>query len=74
MKTKKKRVVLADRRQDMLEGIRSLLQSVFEVVVMVADEKSLLDAISNVKPDLVIADLFLPVEGETNKQNKWLQS
>jgi DNA-binding NarL/FixJ family response regulator len=64
METKKKRVVIADRRQDMLEGVRSLLQSVFEVVVMVADEQSLLEAIFNIKPDLVIADFSLPVKGE----------
>jgi DNA-binding NarL/FixJ family response regulator len=33
---------------------------------MVADEKSLLDAISNVKPDLVIADFSLPVKGDND--------
>ncbi len=30
------RVLLADRHQNMLEGIRSLLENVFDVVVMVA--------------------------------------
>ena len=30
-------VILADSHQDMLEGIRGLLQTTFESVVMVAD-------------------------------------
>lgn len=60
------RVLLADRHQNMLEGIRSLLESIFDVVVMVADERSLLDSIEKVKPDLVIVDLSLPVKEEIN--------
>lgn len=50
----------------MLEGVRSLLETVFDVVVMVADEKSLLDSLDNLKPDLVIVDLSLPVTEEIN--------
>ncbi len=59
-------VVLADRHQNMLEGIRSLLETVFEVVLMVADERSLLDSIEKNNPDLIIVDLSLPVTREIN--------
>jgi len=60
------RVLLADRHQNMLEGIRTLLETVFDVVVMVADEKSLLDSLEKVKPDLVVVDLSLPITEEVN--------
>lgn len=50
----------------MLEGIRSLLETVFDVVVMVADEKSLLDCLGKTHNDLVIVDLSLPVTEEIN--------
>jgi DNA-binding NarL/FixJ family response regulator len=63
---KARRVLLADRHQNMLEGIRSLLETVFDVVVMVADEKSLLDSLEKVLPDLVVVDLSLPITEEIN--------
>jgi DNA-binding NarL/FixJ family response regulator len=43
--------------------VRSLLETLFEAVVMVADEGSLLATIPRVQPDLVVVDLSLPVEG-----------
>ncbi len=55
------RVLLADSHSTMLEGIRGLLETMFEAVVMVADEESLLEATAKLKPDLVVADLSLPV-------------
>ncbi|HAK59138.1 MAG TPA: hypothetical protein DCO77_01975 [Nitrospiraceae bacterium] len=63
---KQGRVVLADSHQNMMEGIRGLLETVFEVVVMVADETSLLDTVDTVNPDLVVVDLSLPVSEEMN--------
>lgn len=60
------RVLLADRHQNMLEGIRKLLETVFDVVVMVADEKSLLDSLEKVQPDMVVVDLSLPITQEVN--------
>jgi DNA-binding NarL/FixJ family response regulator len=50
----------------MLEGVHSLLGALFETVLMVADERSLLDAVTTFTPDLVVVDLSLPGEGETN--------
>jgi DNA-binding NarL/FixJ family response regulator len=52
-------VLLADSHSPMLESIRSLLDKRFEVVVMVADVKSLLETMEKLEPDLVIVDVSL---------------
>jgi DNA-binding NarL/FixJ family response regulator len=59
-------VVLADSHLNMLGGVRDLLETMFEVVVMASDEKSLVAAIDKLKPDLVVADLSLSVSSEGN--------
>jgi DNA-binding NarL/FixJ family response regulator len=59
-------IVLADRHPSMLMGIRSLLATEAEVVLMVTDEFSLIEAVQKVIPDLVIAELSFPVSGGTN--------
>ena len=59
-------VILADRHQNMLEGIRGLLEAMFETVVMVADKASLFDTAEKINPDLAVVDLSLPVSGEIN--------
>ena len=59
-------VILADSHQDLLEGIRGLLETTFETVVMVADKKSLFEAADKLKPQLAIVDLSLPISGEVN--------
>jgi len=63
---KKGKVLLADIHQNMLAGVRTVLENMFEKVFMVADEASLLDAAEKIKPDLIIADLSLPVTVESN--------
>jgi len=60
------KVVLADSHQDMLGGTRNLLESMFETVFMVADEDSLIEAAEKLTPDLIVADLSLPVSKELN--------
>jgi DNA-binding NarL/FixJ family response regulator len=59
-------VILADRHQNVLEGIRGLLETMFDHVVMVADEKSLLETIERLRPDLVVIDLSFPITREPN--------
>jgi DNA-binding NarL/FixJ family response regulator len=59
-------VVLADNHQNMLEGIRGLLEAEFDTVVMVADKKSLFETVQRLKPDLAVVDLSLPVCSEVN--------
>jgi len=60
------RLLVADSHLSMLGGVHGLLDSLFETVLMVADERSLEDAVTTFKPDLVIVDLSLPREGGTN--------
>ena len=60
------RVLLADSHLPMLQGVRSLLESLFASVVMVADEGSLLETIERLDPDLVVVDLSMPVKEGTN--------
>ena len=59
-------VLLADRHQNMLEGVRSLLETMFDAVVMVADEQSLLESVDKLNPDLVVVDLSLPTGSGEN--------
>jgi DNA-binding NarL/FixJ family response regulator len=60
------RVLLADSHLGMLGGVHTLLDSLFETVLMVADERSLEDAVATFKPDVVVVDLSLPRAGEAN--------
>jgi len=63
---KASRVLLADSHLNMLSGVHSLLDALFVSVLMVADERSLIDALATFRPDLVVVDLSLPREGEAN--------
>ena len=60
------RVILADKHSNMLGGIRHLLEDEAKTVLMVADETSLYHALENFNPDVVVADLSLPISTETN--------
>jgi len=52
-------VLLADRHHNLSEGVRNLLESVFDTVFIVADEASLLEGASRLQPRIVVADLSL---------------
>ena len=52
-------VVLADRHHGLTEGIRGLLETSFDAVVMVADEISLAESAERLRPAVVVADLAL---------------
>ena len=67
------RVLLADSHLNMLGGAHSLLDALFETVLMVADEHSLMDAIADFKPSLVVVDLSLPDLGEANIAKRLMQ-
>jgi len=60
------RIILADKHSNMLGGIRRLLEDEVETVLMVADEVSLYHALENFNPDVVVADLSLPISTGTN--------
>ncbi len=59
-------VILADPHLGMLGGVHSLLESAFETLVMVSDERSLSEAIDKIHPCLLIVDLSLADAGEAN--------
>jgi DNA-binding NarL/FixJ family response regulator len=61
-----KLVILADQNPGFLEGVRRMLETVAESVLMVSDESSMMQAVNRTSPDLVIADLSLPVSGAEN--------
>lgn len=52
-------VLLADRHHGLTEGVRGLLETTFDSVVMVADEASLFDAAARLCPQLAVVDLGL---------------
>ncbi len=52
-------VLLADRHHGLTVGVRGLLETAFATVVMVADEASLLDGASRLRPDVAVVDLSL---------------
>lgn len=54
-----RRVILADRHLGILGGVHALLHGLFETVVMVADERSLADAVTMLDPEVVAVDLSL---------------
>ena len=58
------RLLIADQHMNMLEGIRGLLEDLFETILMVADRDSLFEAVGKIRPDLAIVDLSLPAAGE----------
>ena len=58
---KKSSALLVDRHPALVESIRDLLKTMFDMVVMVSDEDSLLEALDRFTPDLVVADLSVSV-------------
>lgn len=53
---KKDTVLLADRHMATLDSIRGLLKTKFNSIVMVSDEKSLIEMLPKIDPDLVLLD------------------
>jgi DNA-binding NarL/FixJ family response regulator len=63
-------VLLAERHSGLIEGIRGLLASAFDVVVMVADEVSLLEGARRLRPAVVVVDLSLTGRDSTILLNR----
>jgi len=55
------RIMLADDHTILLEAFRKLLEPLFEVVGMVSDGRALLDAAPNLKPDVIVVDVGMPL-------------
>jgi two-component system secretion response regulator SsrB len=56
-------VLLADRHHGLTEGVRGLLETMFETVVMVADEPSLLESAARLRPEMAVVDVSLSRDG-----------
>jgi len=57
-------VLLADRHHVLAEGVRTLLETAFAAVIMVADTASLLEGAGRLHPDMAIVDLSLARDGD----------
>lgn len=55
------RILLADDHTLMAEALRHLLQSEFDVVGTVADGRALLKAAEELRPELVVVDIAMPL-------------
>ena len=58
---KRSKILLADDHAVILDGLRSLLEPEFEVVGSVEDGRALIDAVKSLRPDLVLADISMPL-------------
>jgi DNA-binding NarL/FixJ family response regulator len=55
------RILLADDHTMMAEALRHLLQVDFDVVGTVSDGRALLKAAAELRPDLVVVDIAMPL-------------
>jgi len=55
------RAILADDHKILLEAFRKLLEPQFEVVATVSDGRALLDSAANLKPDVIVLDIGMPL-------------
>ncbi len=58
---KRTRVLLADDHPLFLSGLRSLLEGECDVVGVVNDGRSLVEAASRLKPEVIVLDIGLPL-------------
>src|SRR5512139_3735807 len=58
---KRAKVLLADDHRIVAEGLRGLLEPEFELVGIVEDGRAMLDAVEKLKPDVVVADVTMPL-------------
>lgn len=55
------RVLLADDHRIVAEGLKGLLESEFELVGIVEDGRALVEAVDKLNPDVVVADVSMPL-------------
>jgi DNA-binding NarL/FixJ family response regulator len=68
------RILIADDHRLVAEACKGLLEPEFQVVGIVADGRALLDAVAELRPDVVVLDIAMPQlngldAGEQIKQN-----
>ena len=55
------RLLLADDHRIIIEGLKKLLEPEFELVGTVEDGRALLEAAKNLDPDVIVADISMPM-------------
>src|SRR6266550_2309635 len=55
------RILIADDHHMLADGLRGLLEPEFEVVGVVADGRELVSAARKLRPDLIVADVTMPL-------------
>lgn len=55
------RVLLADDHRIVTEGLKSLIEPEFELIGIVEDGRALLEAAEALRPDVIIADISMPL-------------
>ena len=58
---KKPRVLLADDHKIVLEGLKSLLESEFEIIGTAEDGRALVAVAEKLRPDVIVADISMPL-------------
>jgi DNA-binding NarL/FixJ family response regulator len=57
----KTRIVLAEDHTLVAQGFQALLKDSFELVGVVNDGRALLDAVESLRPDVIVADISMPL-------------
>lgn len=58
---KRTRLLLADDHKIILDGLRSLLESEFEIVGTAGDGRTLVTATEQLRPDVIVVDISMPL-------------
>ena len=58
---KRTRLLLADDHKIILDGLRSLLESEFEIVGTAGDGRALVAAMEQLRPDVIVVDISMPL-------------
>jgi len=58
---KRPRVLLADDHRVVAQGLKSMLSAEFELVGMVADGHAMVEAAKRLRPDVIVADVSMPL-------------
>jgi DNA-binding NarL/FixJ family response regulator len=61
MRHPKKRILLADDQQEMLEAVARLLEDEFDVVGTVKNGEQAIEAATRLAPDILVFDISMPV-------------
>jgi DNA-binding NarL/FixJ family response regulator len=64
------RILLADDHEHLLEKVRQILDSKYDIVGTVSDGQSLVDAVAQLNPDVLVVDITMPIVNGIEAANK----